>query len=276
VIACSAEEFATQSSLKRVFNFDEAADNLSLWGDQFSAAMFCNGSAEDQSTAGVMDWSLHAVCLPWKIFFALVPPAEVGGGWPCFVFALLGIGVVTAAVSDTASLLGCSVDVDDLITANTLVALGTSLPDTFASRIAAQKDDSADNSVGNVTGSNSVNVFLGLGISWTVAALYWGSQGPTEVWKARMYKGQTYEELFLGPGMYPDGGFFVPAGSLGFSVSVYTALALSTIAILMIRRWVYGGELGGPKEAQWRDSAILFSLWLVYLTATIVKTLTSG
>jgi len=30
----------------------------------------------------------------------------------------------------------------------------------------------ADNSVGNVTGSNSVNVFLGLGLPWSVAAVY--------------------------------------------------------------------------------------------------------
>lgn len=30
----------------------------------------------------------------------------------------------------------------------------------------------ADNSVGNVTGSNSVNVFLGLGLPWTMAAIY--------------------------------------------------------------------------------------------------------
>ena len=39
---------------------------------------------------------------------------------------------------------------------------------------AAQADDNADASIGNVTGSNSVNVFLGLGLPWTIAALYWG------------------------------------------------------------------------------------------------------
>ena len=45
--------------------------------------------------------------------------------------------------------------------------------DTFASKIAAINDDTADNSVGNVTGSNAVNVFLGIGIAWTMAAFYW-------------------------------------------------------------------------------------------------------
>jgi solute carrier family 8 (sodium/calcium exchanger) len=51
--------------------------------------------------------------------------------------------------------------------------MGTSLPDTFASRIAAQKEKTADNAIGNVTGSNSVNVFLGLGLPWVMASLYW-------------------------------------------------------------------------------------------------------
>ena len=49
--------------------------------------------------------------------------------------------------------------------------------DTFASKTAAIEDETADNSVGNVTGSNAVNVFLGIGIAWTMAAIYWESQG---------------------------------------------------------------------------------------------------
>lgn len=53
----------------------------------------------------------------------------------------------------------------------TFVALGTSLPDTFASKAAAVQEKYADNAVGNVTGSNSVNVFLGLGLPWFIAAV---------------------------------------------------------------------------------------------------------
>ena len=60
----------------------------------------------------------------------------------------------------------------DTVTAITLVALGTSLPDTFASKVAAVNDKYADSSVGNVTGSNAVNVFLGVGVAWFVAAVY--------------------------------------------------------------------------------------------------------
>jgi solute carrier family 8 (sodium/calcium exchanger) len=46
----------------------------------------------------------------------------------------------------------------------------------FASRTAATMEKHADNSIGNVTGSNSVNVFLGLGISWSIASIYWAAQ----------------------------------------------------------------------------------------------------
>jgi solute carrier family 8 (sodium/calcium exchanger) len=90
---------------------------------------------------------------------------------------LIMIGVVTAFIGDLASLLGCTIGVPDGITAITLVALGTSLPDTFASKAAAVQDPYADASVGNVTGSNSVNVFLGIGLSWVVGSLYWDKTG---------------------------------------------------------------------------------------------------
>merc|ERR1719340_555492 len=83
------------------------------------------------------------------------------------------IGVVTVLIGDLAELLGCVMDIPNSITAITLVALGTSLPDTFASRTAAIWEPTADSSIGNVTGSNSVNVFLGLGLPWMICALVW-------------------------------------------------------------------------------------------------------
>ena len=98
------------------------------------------------------------MCLPWKVIFAIVPPTDFAGGWLCFCISLTMIGVVTAFIGDLASLFGCVLNVNDSITAITFVALGTSLPDTFASRTAALHDDYADDSVGNITGSNSVNV----------------------------------------------------------------------------------------------------------------------
>lgn len=51
------------------------------------------------------------------------------------------------------------------------------IPDTFASKVAAIQDSTADNSVGNVTGSNAVNVFLGIGIAWSLASFYHNIHG---------------------------------------------------------------------------------------------------
>lgn len=43
--------------------------------------------------------------------------------------------------------------------------------------MAAIQDKYADASVGNVTGSNAVNVFLGIGVAWTIAAIYHWAKG---------------------------------------------------------------------------------------------------
>ena len=66
--------------------------------------------------------------------------------------------------------MGCVIGIADAVTGITLVALGTSLPDTFASMAAARSSESADSAIGNVTGSNSVNVFLGMGLPYVIAA----------------------------------------------------------------------------------------------------------
>merc|ERR1719296_366380 len=96
-----------------------------------------------------------------------------------------------------AELLGCVVGISEGTTAITFVALGTSLPDTFASKTAAQMDPYADASIGNVTGSNSVNVFLGLGLPWMVAAIYWPIAGPNEKWRD-LYINEDFTKNFQG------------------------------------------------------------------------------
>ncbi|GFH27543.1 uncharacterized protein HaLaN_25880, partial [Haematococcus lacustris] len=58
------------------------------------------------------------------------------------------------------------------MTGLSLVAAGTSLPDTLASRMAAMHDDTADAAIGNITASNSVNVLLGLGFPWVITSIY--------------------------------------------------------------------------------------------------------
>ena len=58
------------------------------------------------------------------------------------------------------NLLGCVVGLKASVAGITIVALGTSLPDTFASRTAALHDDGADAAIGNVTGMSLDSVYL--------------------------------------------------------------------------------------------------------------------
>lgn len=114
--------------------------------------------------------------------------------------------------------MGCTIGLSDTVTAVTFVALGTSVPDTFASKIAAEEDPTADPAIGNVTGSNAVNVFLGVGLSWLIGAIYQESN---------------------------DGTFIVESGALAFSVVLFTIFAIVWFTVLTIRRYAVGGELGG-------------------------------
>ena len=80
---------------------------------------------------------LHVMSIAWKVVFALVPPRRIGNGWFAFVISIILIGVTTAVVEQFANLLGCAIGLPQSVTAITLVALGTSVPDTFASKTAA-------------------------------------------------------------------------------------------------------------------------------------------
>lgn len=107
-----------------------------------------------------------------QVIFAFIPPCTWLGGWLTFVVALMMIGLVTTIVGDLATIFGCLIGLEPEATAILFVALGTSLPDLFASKTAAVNEKYADASIGNVTGSNSVNVFLGLGTPWVIATIY--------------------------------------------------------------------------------------------------------
>jgi solute carrier family 8 (sodium/calcium exchanger) len=188
--------------------YDSIKDGSGSYADQFKDAVI-----PEKGTGG-FGLVVFYINAPWRLFFAFCPPPQMMGGWLCFFIALAIIAVVTCLIGDLASLLGCSIGLKDSITAITLVALGTSLPDTFASKAATVDDANADAAIGNVTGSNSVNVFLGLGLPWFIAALYWGNEGATDMWVGRI--GMKNPEI---TDKYPGGGFAVPAGPLGFSVT---------------------------------------------------------
>ena len=222
-------------------NLDQLRVDNETWGQQIMNAMTVNGG--DVENATFDDYLMHLLTFGFKVTFAFIPPPSKSGGWPCFFVALGMIGLLTAIVGDLANIFGCLIGLKPSVTAITFVALGTSLPDTFASKAAAVGEKYADNAIGNITGSNSVNVFLGLGLPWLIASIYHAVMGT-------------------------ENGFEMKDKSLSFSVLVFTICAVSTLAMLMIRRYVgfFGkAELGGPDFARFLSSGILIILWLAYV-----------
>ncbi|XP_028323895.1 LOW QUALITY PROTEIN: sodium/calcium exchanger 1b [Gouania willdenowi] len=216
------------------------------WRDQFIEAITVSAGEDDdddecgeEKLPSCFDYVMHFLTVFWKVLFAFVPPTDYWNGWACFVVSICMIGLLTAFIGDLASHFGCTVGLKDSVTAVVFVALGTSVPDTFASKVAAIQDQYADASIGNVTGSNAVNVFLGIGVAWSIAAIYHKSKG---------------EE------------FRVEPGTLAFSVTLFTIFAFISVATLMYRRRPeIGGELGGPRTAKVLTCMLFFSLWLLYI-----------
>ncbi|XP_073322570.1 sodium/calcium exchanger 1a isoform X18 [Pagrus major] len=215
------------------------------WREQFVEAITVSSGDDDDNECGeeklpsCFDYVMHFLTVFWKLLFAFVPPTDYWNGWACFVVSISVIGMLTAVIGDLASHFGCTVGLKDSVTAVVFVALGTSVPDTFASKVAAIQDQYADASIGNVTGSNAVNVFLGIGVAWSIAAIYHYSQGQE---------------------------FRVDPGTLAFSVTLFTIFAFICVAVLIYRRRPeIGGELGGPRVPKILTTCLFFSLWLMYI-----------
>ncbi|CAG9863851.1 unnamed protein product [Phyllotreta striolata] len=227
------------------------------WKEQFLEALTVTPNGDDDDDGGdvgagdvrkrpsCLDYVMHWVTLFWKILFAFVPPTGIFRGYLCFLVSIICIGLVTAVIGDAASHFGATLGVEDAVTAIVFVALGTSIPDTFASKVAAIQDKHADASIGNVTGSNAVNVFLGIGVAWSIAAVYHHLNGDV---------------------------FHVDPGNLAFSVTIFCSEALFVILVLSLRRVKFiGGELGGPKCPKYFTSGLFFCMWLLYLVVSSLE-----
>jgi len=110
-----------------------------------------------------------------------------------------------------------------------------------------------------------VNVFLGLGLPWMMAAIYWNIEGPTSKWKERNSAAGDGSGCTVVKKYINDGGFVVLSGDLGFSVTVFVGCALCCIFHLLTRRKMYGGELGGPEVPKWGAAGFYVMLWFVYI-----------
>jgi solute carrier family 8 (sodium/calcium exchanger) len=143
---------------------------------------------------------------------------------------------------------------------------------------AAKADDSADAAIGNVTGSNAVNVFLGLGLPWLMASCFWDFGSPDQAAKEEwVLKYASDETIYTG---YIEGkvigdvapAFVVLSGALGPSVGIFCVCAVVCVALLSYRRRTVGGELGGDLDLAKKHAAFLTALWVVYIVGSVLTT----
>jgi len=264
--------------LDRCVRVNGLKHGMSCWQEQIREAVCCSGGDEEEESgddaqesgriAACLAWCLDkfvtACVYPWSCLYALfIPAPQLMGGWPCFLIALLQLGLLTTVIVDLAELFGCVADVKDSITAITFVALGTSMPDFFASKIAAIGDDNADASIVNVTGSNSFNVFLGIGLPWSIASIYWAVKGPTQKWR------NLYPDI--ANKYYPEARFVVIGDDMSFFVVTFIVIAVIALALIRARRLLYGAELGGPFAPKMWSSFVLVALWAYYIGVAVWK-----
>mmetsp|Transcript_35296 Transcript_35296/g.99926 ORF Transcript_35296/g.99926 Transcript_35296/m.99926 type:complete len:280 (-) Transcript_35296:571-1410(-) len=225
--------------------FDHAT---SSWREQLRDALNPQGGVDEHGNTLNLtfgDFFLHYISIFWKLLFCLVPPTAYLGGWPTFVVSLMFIGALISVVGEMATLFGCAVGLNDTVTAITFVAVGTSLPDTFASRNAAKEATDADAAISNANGTTTNNVLLGLGLPWAICA--------------------TYYHVVLGR------PYCVPSGALAFSVIIFSGCAVCYAVIVLLRRWLVGGELGGPAPSAWLSSVTLACLWVFYIVMSSLQ-----
>ena len=202
------------------------------------------------------DAFMHFLSIGWKVLFSIVPPAHMMGGWACFFVALIMICLLMLVVVEVANLLSCVLGLHPALNAACFVAIGASIPDLMASRHAAEKERYADAAIGNITGSNSVNVFLGMGISWMIGSIYYYNNDITN-----------------GPegGVYAPGEWHVARDPMITAIITYLILSVITFVILILRRIVVKGELGGSNCGRFTSALLLFVLWFVYVVIVGLK-----
>nr|GMD72932.1 pentatricopeptide repeat-containing protein At3g62890 [Ipomoea batatas] len=164
----------------------------------------------------------------WKqqFFDALVPLAKRPRGPSIFFSVLDGISPYVIAF--------------------TALAAGTSWPDLVASKIAAERQLTADSAIANITCSNSVNIYVGIGIPWLIDTLYnyFAFNEPLRIQNAK---------------------------GLSFSLLIFFATSVGCIGVLVFRRVTLGAELGGPRIWAWVTSVFFMLLWLTFVTLSSLR-----
>jgi len=245
---------ALQSLLKKIEN-----EEKTTWSQQIKNAIMLHPTKEENGEINdvtCLDAVMHFLSIGWKVLFAITnPPPHKGSGYLTLLSGITCIGFVTYVVAEVATLFGCIVGLKPGLTAITFVAIGTSLPDTFASMTAARSSRYADEAVGNITGSNCVNVFLGLGLPWVIGT----------IWTLQSDNCVNCVSTSSDDGCMSKCAYYVPAGGLILSVILFLACSSIGFLILILRRVFLKGELGGSSTARYGSAFAFISLWVIYI-----------
>ncbi|KAH6823969.1 magnesium/proton exchanger [Perilla frutescens var. hirtella] len=225
-------------------------DNLfSIWKQQFVDAFML----ESQESRKLNNTSLRLaklfwklLCAPWRFLFAFVPPYQIAHGWVSFILSLIFISGIAYIVTKLTDVISCVTGIDPYVIAFTALAAGTSWPDLMASKIAAERQITADSAIANITCSNSVNIYIGIGVPWLIDTLY----------------------NFI---VYKKPLMIDNADGLSFSLLVFFATSVGCISVLVFRRLTLGAELGGPRVWAWMTSAYFMLLWLIFVVLSSLR-----
>ncbi|KAL2499705.1 Magnesium/proton exchanger [Abeliophyllum distichum] len=222
---------------------------LSIWKLQFIDALTLESMESRKLNniylrAAKIFWQL--LLAPWRLLFAFVPPYQIAHGWIAFICSLLFISGIAYIVTKLTDLISYITGINSYVIAFTALAAGTSWPDLVASKIAAERQITADSAIANITCSNSVNIYVGIGIPWLIDTLY----------------------NFIA---YREPLRIENADGLSYSLLVFFSTSVGCIGVLVLRRLIFGAELGGPKLWAWVTCVYFMSLWLIFVILSSLR-----
>lgn len=239
---------AAESSNKH-FHQEKDLHVLSLWKEQFVDALTLE-SLETRKLNSIHLWvariSWQLILAPWRLLFAFVPPYHFAHGWIAFIFSLLFISGIAYIVTKLTDVISCVTGINAYVIAFTALASGTSWPDLVASKIAAERQTTADSAIANITCSNSVNIYVGIGVPWLVDTAY---------------------NFF----MYNEPLRIQNAAGLSFSLLVFFCTSIGCIAVLVLRRLTLKAELGGPRIWAWVTFVYFMLLWIIFVVLSSLR-----
>ena len=216
-------------------------DNEVSWLGQFKRACLLHPQVDEEGNVyevSGFDAFLHFISIGWKVIFCIIPPPRLLCGWLTFFISLIFIGVLAAFIRQASELFGCIIELKDSMTAIIFVALGTSIQNLLTSLRAANKSKYADSAIAIIPIWSTVNVLFGLGLSWIVAIIYYESNNKT---------------------------YYVPSDTLGLEALMFFIFAAVTFILLLVKRWITGGEIGGNMIIRILVFIVMIIMWILFV-----------